>query len=300
MRRPRARAALLGLLGLGAALAAFLVLTRPRPIEALPEHRADAANGELIFHAASCGSCHRAAPGTPGVDRALPSGGVPFPTPAGPLLPGNLTPDPETGLGRWSALDFVNAVQRGLSPEGEHYLPAFPYPSYARMRVQDVLDLRAYLMGLPAVRQPVPAEGLTRRMVRRGVGLWKLVGFDPAPFRPDPARSPTWNRGAYLANAPGHCGECHTPRNRLMVVDESRHFAGGPHPRGEGKVPSLRGLLARKRYKDVADLTDALRFGETYGYEDISSGGMGEVQENLGRLPESEVRALAEYLASQD
>ena len=119
-------------------------------------------------------------------------------------------------------------------------------------------------------------------------------------FEPDRARSDSWNRGAYLTNAPGHCGECHTPRNWLMIADESQHLGGGPHPGGKGRVPSLRGLVARGRYKDVADLTLALQFGETLGYDKLASGNMAEIQMNLARLAESDVRAISEYLLSLD
>ena len=299
MSRGRAAATLAVLAALGAAL--FWVLTRPEPLtaSAIPPHRPDRVNGETLFHAGSCLFCHKAADGTAGAERGLPSGGAPFRTPVGTFYPGNLTPDPETGIGRWSEVEFVNAVMRGISPDGRHYFPAFPYPSYRAMRIEDVLDLRAYLMGLPAVRSAhrepsVPLAALARR----GVGLWKRIALGAPAYVPDPGRVASWRRGAYLVHAPGHCGECHTPRNLLMVPDEGRYLAGGPHPAGEGKVPSLRGLVARKRYKNAADLALALQYGETYGYDKLSSGGMGAIQSNLARLPESDLRAIAEYLAS--
>ncbi|HEX9189690.1 MAG TPA: cytochrome c, partial [Vicinamibacteria bacterium] len=201
--------------------------------------------------------------------------------------------------GRWSEIDFVNAMRLGLAPDGRHYFPAFPYASYRGMTMADLLDLRAYLMSLPAVRAPARAPDVPLlAFARRGVGLWKRVAFRRPAFSPEPGHSPSWTRGAYLANGPGHCGECHTPKDRLMVADQSRHMAGGPHPGGEGKVPSLRGLLARKKYKDVDDLVFALQNGETLGYEDLSSGGMAAIQESLARLPETDVRAISEYLLS--
>jgi mono/diheme cytochrome c family protein len=278
-------------------------LTRPRPLALTvdPGFTPDAARGEVLYHAASCGACHAAPQGSPGADEDLPAGGAAFKTPIGTFYPGNLTPDPETGLGRWSDLEFVNAVKAGLSPDGTHYFPAFPYPSYRSMRTEDVLDLHAYLGALPAVSSPTREPDVPLRpLARRGVGLWKRFAFERAPFAPDPDRSDTWNRGAYLVAGPGHCGECHTPRNWMMIPDERRLLAGGPHPGGEGQVPSLRGLLARGRYKDVADLALALQYGETLGYERLSSGGMGEIQSNLGKLPESDLRAIAEYLLSLD
>jgi len=290
-------------LGLLVALAAavLLLLSRPRPLDAtaLPSHTADAARGEVLFHAGSCLACHKAERGAPGAAEGLPTGGTPFPTPVGTFYPGNLTPDESTGIGAWSALDFVNAMTRGLSPEGTHYFPAFPYDSYEAMRLEDVLDLHAYLMSLPAVSSPPREPDIPLLPVaRRAVGLWKRLALDGRTFQADPDRSESWNRGAYLVHAPGHCGECHTPRNWLTIPDESRYLAGGPHPAGEGNVPSLRGLVPRGRYKDATDLTLALQFGETFGYDKLSSGGMADIQMNLAKLPESDVRAIAEYLVS--
>jgi mono/diheme cytochrome c family protein len=168
------------------------------------------------------------------------------------------------------------------------------------MPVEDLLDLWAYLSTLRPVaaerRGPdVPMPGLARR----AVGLWKRLALDEAEFRPDPERSEVWNRGAYLVNGPGHCGECHTPRNALMIPDPDRALAGGPHPRGdEGEVPSLLDLEGRGRYSGVADLVLALQFGETLGYDKLSSGGMADVQMNLAKLPEDELGAISEYLLS--
>jgi mono/diheme cytochrome c family protein len=135
-------------------------------------------------------------------------------------------------------------------------------------------------------------------LARRTVGLWKRLALRGPAFRPDPERSAAWNRGAYLVQGPGHCGECHTPRNAVMILDDTRALEGGPHPRGDGQVPSLRDLVGRGRYADVADLGLALQFGETLGYDKLSSGGMAEVQMNLARLPEDDLRAISEFLLS--
>ncbi len=281
----------------------FLLLTRARPLDAtaLPDHAPDAARGEVLFNVGSCGECHKAADDTPGAKEGLPTGTSPFETPIGVFYAGNLTPDPETGLGTWSQIDFVNAVTQGLSPDGTHYFPAFPYPSYRIMPLEDVLDLHAYLESLPAVRAPQrEAEVPMPALARRGVGLWKRLALDHRRFEPDPGKSESWNRGAYLTSGPGHCGECHTPRNWLMIPDESRHLAGGRHPAEDVDVPSLRGLVAREKYSDAADLTLALQYGETFGYDALSSGGMAAIQMNLALLPESEVQAISEYLVSLD
>jgi mono/diheme cytochrome c family protein len=278
-------------------------VTIPRPVRAIDisAWTPDLANGERLYHAAGCHSCHLPSKVLAGVDSALPAGGTALKTPIGILYPTNLTPDPETGLGRWSDADFVNAMQKGIGKDGGHLIPAFPYTSYTRMRVADILDIKAYLATLAPVKNAAkPHEVFALPIVRRGLGAWKYLGLDETKFVVDPAQSESWNRGAYLVNGPGHCGECHTPRTLLMTSDASRFLGGGPLPegKGKGKMPSLRGLVERGRYKDARDVASALRFGEMMGYDKLSSGGMGKVQTNMFKLPEADVLAIAEYLTS--
>ncbi|MEX1311493.1 MAG: cytochrome c [Candidatus Sulfomarinibacteraceae bacterium] len=298
IRRIQRAAIVLAAAVLAAAGILFVVTAAHPSGRALPSHLPDPTNGEVIYHAGGCISCHKAS-ATAGVT-GLPSGGAEFPTPVGTFWPGNLTPDPETGLGSWTEEQFVDAMMDGVSPEGRHYFPAFPYPAYRNMRVEDVLDLWAYLNSLEPVRSPGrDADVAVSGLARRSVGLWKRLALGEAGIDQDPDRSSSWNRGAYLANAPGHCGECHTPRNALMISDSRRAFAGGPHPRGDkGAVPSLLDLAGRGRYTDVSDLTLALQYGETLGYDRLSSGGMADIQMNLAMLPEDDLRAIAEYLLS--
>jgi mono/diheme cytochrome c family protein len=300
MRRLAGAAALVAV-----ALVVFFVLTQPRPIaaSAIPAHMPDLKNGEVMYHAGGCISCHKPAADQPGANAALPSGGAPLKTPAGIFYPPNITPDPETGIGAWTDADFVNAMQRGIAPDGRHFIPAFPYTSYAHMTLPDILDLKAYLFSLPAVHNPdkppeMPFGRLGEWVSRRVMGLWQLAGLDPTPFVPNPSQSAEWNRGAYLVKGPGHCSECHTPRTLLMTSDASRWLQGGPHPEGDGKVPSLVGLIERKRYKDANDIKTALQFGETFGYDKLSAGGMGSVQSNISKLPDADVAAIGIYLAS--
>lgn len=283
------------LLGLAfMAMGIFFWLTEPAPLgaSALPAHTADVGNGERIYNIGGCISCHK------GTDAAVPSGGQAFKTPIGVFYPPNLTPDAETGIGRWTDALFVNAVQLGISPQGQHYIPAFPYASYHRMPTGDVLDLFAYLKTLAPVASParspdVPAEWL----LRRATGIWKHLALNP-PVTNDPGQSPAWNRGHYLVTGPGHCGECHTPRNFMMVPDQARALAGAPHPEGKGRVPSLRDLIGRGKYESADDLASALSLGEMGGYDRLTSGGMGDVQANIAKLPQADIQAIADYLTS--
>ena len=282
-------------------LLAFWLVSAPRPLpaSAIPAHTANAANGQLLYNAGGCKSCHKANPEAAGLDQNLPSGGAPFKTPLGILYPPNLTPDMETGIGAWSDIEFVNAVQRGISKDSQHLIPAFPYTSYAKMPVEDVLDIKAYLMSLPPVASARRDAGFPLAFVlRRGLGLWKWIGFDTTPWASDTAQAASWNRGSYLVNGPGHCGECHTPRNLFMASDTSRFLMGGPHPEGVGKVPSLHKLIESGRYKNQADLVLAFQNGESFGYEHMSAGGMGQVRSNLAKLPQGDLEAIAGYLTS--
>jgi mono/diheme cytochrome c family protein len=277
-------------------LLAFWLISAPHPFVAadIPQHTANLENGKLLYNIGGCISCHASE-----ADAAVPAGGKPLPTPIGVLYPPNLTPDPETGLGTWSNVDFVNAMQKGLSPDGVHLIPAFPYTSYAHMKVEDVLDIKAYLDSLPPVKNAAkPNEVFALPVVRRGLGVWQLIGLDHSKFADDPNQTASWNRGAYLVGSVGHCGECHTPRTILMTSDKSKMFQGGPHPEGKGKVPSLRDLAGRGRYKDAKDLVLAFQNGEELGYDKMSSGGMAEVRKNISKLPEADIAAIAEYVLS--
>jgi mono/diheme cytochrome c family protein len=288
-------------------LGGLYVLSEPHPVAAstLPPRIADLTNGEVMYNVGGCISCHKPPPrGQDEDERPLPSGGGRgFSTPAGTFYAPNITPDRETGIGSWSDADFINAVQHGISPEGSHYIPALPYPSYSRMKVEDVLDLKAFLFSLPAVkaepRQPEALLGpIGTYLTRRAVGLWKLIALNDRRINLHADESEVWNRGHYLVNAPGHCGECHTPRNVLMIPIAAEKFRGGPHPEGKGKVPSLIDLVGRKHYKDADDLATALQLGEMSGHDNLSSGGMGDVQTNLSKLPEGDIKAIATYLVS--
>jgi len=253
----------------------------------------DLANGLTTFNAGGCSSCH-AIPGQP--DRTRLGGGLAIPSPFGTFYAPNISPDPADGIGRWTEAEFVTAVTRGISPEGTHYFPAFPYTSYAHARPEDIADLFAYLKTLPPVSGKVRDHDVPFPFnIRRNIGIWKLLFMDDKPFKPDPARSAQWNRGAYLVGALGHCAECHSPRNFLGGIIGSERFAGGPNLEGEGFVPNItpRGIGDWSE-KDIA------YFLETGDMPDGDSAGgsMVRVIKNTSQLSSEDRAAIANYLKS--
>jgi mono/diheme cytochrome c family protein len=200
-----------------------------------PVFAADALieRGRYIFTVAGCASCHSHH------DAAL-AGGRPLDTPFGTFYPPNISPDREAGIGDWSEADFMRALGEGVNPQGEHYYPAFPYTSYTRMSQADMRALYAYLMTRDPVARASRAHDLPWYLSsRRLLGLWKAGRFVPGRYEYDPGRTDDWNRGAYLAQALGHCGECHTPRGLLGGMRGNRHLAGtrnGPEGR---MVPNI-------------------------------------------------------------
>jgi len=186
------------------------------------------------------------------------------------------------------------------APDGSHLFPAFPYTSYQRMQLTDVRDLFAYLKTLP------PVAGRTRRHdlafpfnVRRLVGVWKLLFFHGGPFAPDPTKSAQVNRGAYLVNGPGHCAECHSPRNFLGAVVESQRFAGGPAPDGKGWVPNITpaGLQHQDSPWSARDIAAFLTDGMTPS-GDYAGGAMVDVIRNLEQIDAADREAVAAYVYS--
>jgi mono/diheme cytochrome c family protein len=280
----------LGLIGLGA----FWLLTEPRPLAAsvLPTTPGDPVHGELLFWAGGCVSCHAAADATE-TDKPVLSGGKPLATPFGTFYPQNISPDLDTGIGRWSTLDFVNAVKRGITPNGTHLYPAFPYTSYQRMPVADLVDMKAFLDTLPAVNHPNTAHQLPFPLtIRRGLGLWKLLFLDGKEFAADPTKTAEINRGAYLVNGPGHCNECHTPRLLFGLggLDYSHALGGAPNPTGRGRVPNITPGKNGIGDKSADDLLFELQTGQDF------SRTMLEVQQNIAHLPDADLMAIVAYL----
>jgi len=283
-------AGLLAIAGLGWWLSA----PQPLPADRIATGPGDAGRGARIFWAGGCASCH-AAKGAKGDDRLKLGGGAPLQAALGTFQAPNISPGPD-GIGGWSMADFANAMQRGISPDGRHYYPAFPYASYARMQPADIADLWAYLRTLPAVAGQ-PAEGQIGFPwnIRRGIGLWKRAFLHDGPVVALPAdASPAARAGQYLVEGPGHCGECHTPRTLkgLGGLDHGRWLAGAPAAEGDGKVPGI----APGRLKWTAgEIADYLETGFTPDYDSVG-GTMVAVQANMAMLSDSDRAAIAAYL----
>jgi mono/diheme cytochrome c family protein len=291
LRRILSAAALAG----AAALGVYWWLTAAPIMSAVaePAYAPNLANGRTAFNAGGCSSCH-AVPGQP--DRLRLGGGLAIPSPFGTFYAPNISPDPVDGIGRWTEPEFVRAVIKGVSPRGAHYFPALPYTSYQHAKVEDVRDLFAYLKTLAPVSGKVRDHDVPFPFnIRRNVGVWKLLFMDGKAFAPDTARSPQWNRGAYLVNSLGHCAECHSPRNFLGGIIAAQRFAGGPNPEGEGWVPNITQKgLGEWSEKDFA------YFFETGATPDNDSAGgsMARVIKNTSQLPPEDRAAMAEYLKS--
>lgn len=197
--------------------------------------QADIDRGEYLLHASGCSSCHTAE-----ADDARPlAGGRALDTPFGTFYTPNITPDVATGIGGWSDDAFVTALWEGIGPDGDYY-PAFPYTSYTGMSRQDVLAIKAYLFSIEPVSQPNREHELAWYLFTRLAAWgWKLLNFTPARYTPDPAQAAAWNRGAYLTRHLGHCGECHTPRDRLGRLRSAQELAGNPNGPDGKKVPDI-------------------------------------------------------------
>jgi mono/diheme cytochrome c family protein len=272
----------------------FWVVTIPAtvPASALPQRSPDLDNGKTMFLIGGCASCHA----TPEQDdKTRLGGGVGLKSPFGTFYAPNISPDPKDGIGRWSEADFATAMLKGTSPDGQHLFPAFPYPSYQHMKLDDVRDLFAYLKTLPAVQaSSKPHDVPFPFNVRRLLGGWKFLFLDGKPFVPDPGKDAAWNRGAYLVNGPGHCAECHSPRNILGGIIASQRFAGGPEPGGDGFVPNITPKGLSMSHEELVKLlaTGEMPDGDTVGGE------MGKVVANTSKLSAEDRAAIATYVKS--
>lgn len=253
-----------------------------------------ADRGELVYRLAGCENCH--------TDRehkgARLAGGRKLATPLGTFYTPNITPDPVTGLGRWSEDDFRRALREGVGPDGRNYYPSFPYTSYTRMSDADIHALWGYLRAQPAVHQANKSHELPWYLnFRPLLAVWKWLYFTPGAYQPVAGKSAEWNRGAYLVQGAGHCAECHTPRNRLGGFERGLELAGtlaGP----DGLV--VPNITPDRQYGigtwRKADLAQYLGTGNRPD-GDCAGSLMAELIDNgLRYLPKMDLDAIAEYV----
>ncbi len=294
-RRPgwaRVAALAAGAVGVGAALLgwrpAIAPITRPDPGIYTA---ATIERGRMLAAAGDCVVCHTAPGGTPN------AGGRAMATPFGTIHTTNLTPDPETGIGQWSFSAFQRAMREGVSRDGRHLYPAFPYTAFAKTSDDDLMALYAYLMAQPAVPAAAPATELRFPFnLRPLMAGWNALFHDPTPYQPDARRSAEWNRGAYLVNGLGHCGACHTPRNAFGAEQGGRAYLGGAMIDG-WEAPALTALSRAPVPWSADELYRYLRTGHSASHG-MATGPMAPVVRQLAALPDADIRAMATYLSA--
>jgi len=250
------------------------------------------ARGRYLTQAADCEACHTIPGGTPF------AGGRPFKTPFGTLYAPNITPDPETGIGSYSDADFLRAVHKGIRRDGARLYPAFPYASYTYLTDEDVLAIKAYLFTLAPVKSPPEQNELAFPFNQRWLMTFWSALFNPDErFRPVEDRTPEWNRGAYLVEALGHCGDCHTPRNLFQGLDNSRKFAGTTVEGWHAYNITMDAGTGVGAWSD-AELAQYLSSGHAHG-RGTAAGPMGEaVDLSLRHLSPTDISAMVAYLRS--
>jgi len=274
---------------LRSALAALLWLLWP----ASASWADDIERGAYLANAADCAACHT------DVEHkgAAYAGGRALATPFGTFYTPNITPDPQTGIGRWNDAQFLGAMRHGDRPDGANYFPAYPYTSFTGITDDDVRAIKAYLFSLPPVRQANRPHDVSFpyswRFLLNG---WKLLFFDAGPFRPAPGRSTEQNRGAYLVTALAHCGECHTPRNWFGAMDQSRFLGGNPDGPDGKRVPNI---TSDKKTGignwSEDDIVKVLTDGHTPDFDEVGYS-MAEVVKSTAKLSEEDRRAIAVFL----
>jgi len=288
-----------GLAALGAVgFGAFLFITAPArqdPSVWANLGEPDLTKGREVFFAGGCASCHAPA-GATGDARLVLSGGAPLKSDFGTFHAPNISSHPEAGIGAWTLAEFGDAMTRGVGREGEHLYPSFPYGSYARMTPKDINDLYGFMKTLPASDAVAPAHELGFPFNQRVLlGGWKFLFVSDAPMVELADASDMLKRGQYLVEGPGHCGECHTPRNLLGGLLADKWLAGGPNPDGEGSIPNITPGSKSMGSWSEGDIVTYLETGFTPDYDSVG-GSMVEVQKNMAELTAADREAIAAYL----
>jgi mono/diheme cytochrome c family protein len=244
-----------------------------------------------VFWAGGCASCH-AVPEAEGEDRLILAGGRPLASDFGTFIAPNISPDPTHGIGGWTLAEFVTAMQNGISPEGRHYYPAFPYTAYRMATRQDMADLFAFLQTLPVSDTPSQPHQVSFPVtITRGIGLWTMLNLHD-DFALQGELTEQEARGRYLAEALAHCAECHTPRDATGGLDRAAWMTGAPNPSGQGTIP---GLTPDDLTWSAEEIAAYLNDGFTPDF-DVASGHMADVVQNLANLTAEDRQAIAAYI----
>ena len=295
MTQPRIIAGIFAGLLIGGGVAAFAVVWRPAisAIEPPPPQSFDPAlvkRGRDLAAIGNCNDCHTLRGG-----KAF-AGGLPVPTPFGTIYSSNITPDPDTGIGRWSEAAFRRAMRSGVDRAGQHLYPTFPYDHFTNVDDEDDRALYAFLMTREPVHAPARANELPFPLNQRFVVAgWKLLFLRRGTYQSDSAQSAEWNRGAYLVEGLAHCGACHTPRNALGAERRSAEFSGGDVDNWHAYAINARSPAPVPW--DAEALFSYLRQG-WHPDHGVARGPMAEVVSNLSSVPASEVHAIAVYMTS--
>ncbi|MBI3451795.1 MAG: cytochrome c [Rhodospirillales bacterium] len=250
--------------------------------------------GGYIFDLAGCAGCHTDVKNK----GPLAAGGRELKTPFGAFYGPNITPDPQYGLGRWKEADFVRAMRHGIRPDGNRYFPVFPYTSFAKMSDEDLHDLWGYLRSLPPVAKPSRRHdiGFPFRLRFLQIG-WQWLNFSTGAFKVDPAKSPEWNRGAYVVQALGHCGECHTPRNIAGATRPSLYLAGTRDGPEGSKVPNITPDPETGIGKwSPGDLADLFKSGMTPDGDFVGATMAEVVRNSTSKMTDADLKAMIAYL----
>lgn len=280
-----------GLVGIG--IIARWPITEPVHLGMLT---GDAFRGAYLARSSGCIACHTNA----AASGASLAGGAPLDTPFGSFVPPNITPDPESGIGKWTLDQFAVALRQGVRPDGKAYYPAFPYEFYADLSDQDVADLWAAIQTVP----PVPVAAAESDVsfpfnLRWGLKLWRAAFMSPAKVSPVMGQSPAWNRGQQLVTGAAHCAACHTGRNMLGGLKVSETLAGNDNLPGGSKAPPILAADLVANGWTVANMAYALRTG-VMPDGDVFGGGMAEVvQAGTSFMDEADRKAIATYLLDQ-
>ena len=272
---------------------AFWVITSAKIPEfsSVENYQGSLKKGEYVFNASGCASCH-SSPDTTQEEKLVLTGGRAFPSPFGTFYAPNISMDKVNGIGAWSEKDFVNAVRHGVSPEGKHYYPSFPYTAYANMTDQDIADLWVYFKSIPESSKPSIDHDLPMYLRwRRPLAFWKFLN-KPEPIIELVSSDATVQRGAYLVQTLGHCGECHTPRNFIGILQYDYWLGGAKNPAGRGMIPNI---TSSKLNWNTEEIVEYLASGFTPDF-DVAGGHMAHVIENTSKLTEEDRIVIAEYL----